>query len=266
VSGQERRVDPPPRPPLPIGTYAAAIRTDAASLASAATAAGLDASVPTCPAWKVRDLLRHLGGVQRWATQIVAVPHTEPWNVGLRQVVGEWPPDDELVDWFGEGAETLAETIATADPDLRCYTFLTATSPLSMWARRQAHETAIHRVDGEAATGASATPFDPPFAADGIDELLACFITRRSTKLTADPSRTLRVTATDAAGDWDVVIGPRGVTTLPGASGAADATVRGEASDLYQALWNRPVTAPLDVTGDPALLARFLDRVHIRWS
>jgi uncharacterized protein (TIGR03083 family) len=259
-------VDIPLRPPLPIATYAAAIRTDAARLASAATAAGVDAPVPTCPEWQVRDLLRHLGGVHRWATSIVATPRTEPWSADLPEVVGAWPPDGELAPWLLDGAEALSTALETADPALQCWTFLKATSPLAMWARRQAHETAIHRVDAETATGASGTPFEPTFAADGVDELLVCFVTRRKAGLTADPPRTLRVCATDADGDWDAVVGPDRVVTLPGGSGPADATVRGEASDLYQALWNRPITVPLDVAGDPAVLDLFLDRVHVRWS
>jgi uncharacterized protein (TIGR03083 family) len=254
------------RRPLPIATYAAAIRTDASRLAGAAGIAGPDATVPTCPEWQVRDLVRHLGGVHRWATGIVATPRVEPWDVDLPEVVGTWPADGDLVAWFLDGAEALATALETADPALRCWTFLQATSPLAMWARRQAHETAIHRVDGESATGASATPFEPAFAADGVDELLTCFITRRPSRLTADPPRTLRVLATDADGEWDVVVGPDGVTTRPVGGGPVDATVRGEASDLDQALWNRPVTAPLDVTGDPAVLALFLDKVQVRWS
>lgn len=135
-----------------------------------------------------------------------------------------------------------------------------------MWARRQAHETAIHRVDGESALGASGTPFEPSFGADGIDELLVCFVPRRKTGLTSLEPQVLRVTAVDADGDWDVVVGPERVTTQPGGTDRADATVRGEASDLYQALWNRPVSAPLDITGDPELLALFLDRVHVTWT
>jgi uncharacterized protein (TIGR03083 family) len=258
--------DPPLRPPLPIASYAAAIRTDAATLATAAAKAGPDAPVPTCPDWAVRDLVRHLGGVHRWATSIVASPRTEPWDVDLPEVVDTWPDDDTLTTWLLDGAEALAGVLETADPALQCWTFLRATSPLAMWARRQAHETAIHRVDGESALGASGTPFEPAFAADGVDELLVCFVPRRKTKLTAPQRRVLRVTAVDADGDWDVVIDDAGVTTLPGGTDRADATVRGEASDLYQALWNRPVSAPLDVSGDPALLARFLDRVHITWT
>ena len=259
-------MDTPLRTPLPIASYAAAIRTDAATLASAAATAGPDAPVPTCPEWVVRDLVRHLGGVQRWATSIVATPRTEPWNVDLPEVVGTWPDDDALTTWLQDGADALARALETADPGLQCWTFLKATSPLAMWARRQAHETAIHRVDGESSRGASGTPFEPSFGADGVDELLVCFITRRKTKLRSPDPKVLRVTAVDADGDWDVVVGDAGVITGPGGTERADATVRGEASDLYQALWNRPVSAPLDVTGDPAVLALFLDKVHITWS
>lgn len=32
-----------------------------------------------------------------------------------------------------------------------CWTFLDAPSPLAFWARRQAHETAIHRADAQLA-------------------------------------------------------------------------------------------------------------------
>ena len=38
-----------------------------AALGEAAAAAGLEAKVPTCPAWDVTDLLLHQGMVHRWA-------------------------------------------------------------------------------------------------------------------------------------------------------------------------------------------------------
>src|SRR5690606_174282 len=38
----------------------------------AAEHADLDAQVPTCADWRLRDLLRHVGGVHRWATAHVA--------------------------------------------------------------------------------------------------------------------------------------------------------------------------------------------------
>jgi hypothetical protein len=46
-----------------------------------------------------------------------------------------------------------------------------------MWARRQAHETAIHRFDAESATS-SVSGFDPTFASDGIGEILTAMAPR----------------------------------------------------------------------------------------
>ena len=45
----------------------------------------------------------------------------------------------------------LIEALDSASPDLEAWTFLPAPSPLAMLARRQAHETAIHRYDAESA-------------------------------------------------------------------------------------------------------------------
>jgi uncharacterized protein (TIGR03083 family) len=256
-------------------------------MAAAARAAGPDAAVPTCPEWVVRDLVRHQGGVHRWATSIVGSPRTEPWDVDLPDVVGDWPPDDQLVEWFADGVSDLVSTFRAADPGLDCWTFLAAPSPLAMWSRRQAHETSIHRVDAELAAGWPVTAFPVPFAADGIDELLAAFITRPHGRLQSDPPATLRVRCTDTPAEWLVRIGPDGVTTEASArrrdsdsgsgngvgsrsdgdaSPAADCTIAGPAGDLYLALWNRKQSAGLAVEGDRSILDLFLDRVHIRWS
>ena len=56
-------------------------------------------------------------------------------------------------------------------PDLDCWAFLPAPSPLAFWSRRQAHETAIHRADVESALRVRPV-YPKEFAADGIDELL----------------------------------------------------------------------------------------------
>ena len=69
--------------------------------------------------------------------------------------MGSWPPDAELAAGSRQGCAALADALAAAPADLECWTFLRAPSPLAMWARRQAHETAIHRVDAELAAGAA---------------------------------------------------------------------------------------------------------------
>ena len=191
-------------------------------LASAAGAAGLDAPVPTCPGWVVRDLLRHIGGVHRWAATYVREARTTPLELDsdLERLVDGWPADDALVAWFRSGHAALVDALRSAPPDLECWTFLAAPSPLAMWARRQAHETAVHRVDAEAAAGGidRRTPLPPEFAADGIDELLTCFVTRPKTGLRLDPPRELAVLAEDddLRAGWLLTIAPRG--SPPGGS------------------------------------------------
>jgi uncharacterized protein (TIGR03083 family) len=249
---------------MQVSDYVAALRGDGPRLVEASAAAGLDTKVPSCPDWVVRDLVRHQGGVHRWATGIVTGPRSEPWNADLDEIVGAWPSDDDLLDWFQEGHAALVTGLCEADPDLVCWTFLAAPSPLAMWARRQAHETAMHRIDAELAAG-DITPLSPDFAADGIDELLSCFITRRRSTLRADPPRTLRVRCTDIPGDWLVQISNDPVQSGPGRAGA-DCEVTGPASDVHLALWNRQDPSDLTVDGDSTVLDLFLDRVHVRWS
>jgi uncharacterized protein (TIGR03083 family) len=278
-----------------VSAHINALRREGRLMAAAAAAADLDTTVPTCPDWAVRDLLRHQGGVHRWATGIVAGPRTSPWRVDLDEVVGEWPADGQLVDWFRQGHAELITALSQADPGLDCWTFLAAPSPLAMWARRQAHETAVHRADAELAAGRAVSPFPAPFAADGIGELLACFITRPGGELRADPPVSLRVRCTDAPGDWRVRIGPDGAQTTPGAQtvartqatpgtraapsaqaapamrgapGAddADCTVSGRAAEVYLALWNRQPAGALTVDGDGQVLDLFRTAVQVRWS
>ncbi len=257
---------------MEIATHIEALRHEGELMAAATAVADADAAVPTCPDWCVRDLVRHTGGVHRWATGYVADARTEVWSVDLDVVVGSWPEDSALASWLRDGCTTLATALETAPPDLDCWTFLPAPSPLAMWARRQAHETAIHRVDAELAAGLARSPFTTDFAADGADELLTCFVPRRSTSLGAESPTTMGVACTDAGASWTLRIDGDGVTTTAGHEGErssgreAACTVRGAAADLYLALWNRPGADALSIEGDRAVLDLFGESVQVRWT
>jgi len=254
-------------PLVEVAEHLAVLRSEGARLAAAVTAAGPDAAVPSCPGWTVRDLVRHLGGVHRWATRIVADRRRQPWNPDLAEVAGPWPDDTALVGWLAEGHAALIDTLAAAGPDLDCWTFLRAPTPLAMWSRRQAHETVIHRVDAELAAQvptARREDLPAPVAADGIDELLSCFITRRTGQLRADRPTTLLVACTDAPGEWLVTISDQPVRTGPPGP-APDSTLRGPATQLYLALWNRRSTDGLVADGAPWVRDLFSDRVRVRW-
>jgi uncharacterized protein (TIGR03083 family) len=174
-----------------------------------------------------------------------------------------------LEPWLREGSTGLVAALEAAPADLECWTFLPAPSPRAMWARRQAHETAVHRVDAEQAAGRAPeqlSPLRPAFAADGVDELLRCFVPRRRTGLQADPPTSLLVRCTDEEAGWLLQIDGEGVTTSSALDADATCTVRGRAADLYLVLWNRRGPEALAVEGDAGVLGLFLDRVHIRWS
>src|SRR3954452_1092600 len=188
--------------------HIAAIAAHAEQLGATATATGLDVPVPTCPGWAVRDVVGHLGGVHRWAASHVEEARTEPpERDGLEQP----PGDGELLDWFRAGHTHLVKTLEAADDTLECWTFLPAPFPRAFWARRQAHETAIHATDVASAAG-NLPEFDTAFAVDGIDELLLGMFARRGGKLLADPALTLAVRTTDAkpTDAWTMRIGPQG--------------------------------------------------------
>ncbi len=253
---------------MDVPTHIAAVRDEGALMAAAVAEAGPDRAVVTCPEWTVRDLARHTGGVHRWATGFVR-GRTSPLNAGLDEVVGTWPEDAELAAWLAQGCADLVAALEAAPDDLQCWTFLPAPSPLAMWARRQAHETAIHRVDAELAAGLPLSAWAPAFAADGIDELLSLFVPRRSTALHADPPVTLMVRCADIDASWLLRLDEHGVATSPvtGSDGnTADCTVTGEAGDLYRALWNRAGSEDLTVADERAVLGQFSEGVRIRWS
>lgn len=249
---------------MEIAEHIEALRREGEMLSVAAARAAMDAAVPACPEWCVRDLVRHTGGVHRWAAWNVSHPSPDPVGDEVEaRLMGSWPADDGgLLDWFREGHAALVETLATAAPDVVCWSFLPAPSPLAFWARRQAHETAIHRADAESATG-PITPVAPSFGADGLDELLR-FATRRRS-LPVDGERSLALHATDGGGDWLVRLGPGGIAATR-ESGSADCSVRGTASDLYLLLWNRRERDGLQVDGDPAPLELWRETVRIRWT
>lgn len=244
--------------------WIAAIESAASRLADAAARAGLDAPVPTCPGWNVRDLVQHQGGVHRWATSIVGTPRTEGWDADLIDVVGAWPDDEDLIGWLVGGATELAATLRAAPADLRCFTFLAADTPVAMWARRQAHETTIHRIDAEGAAG-TATPVPASLASDGVDELLTCFITRRPTPSPTGEIVTMAFHAVDTADHWHLTIGGGPIDTRR-ADQPADVRIAGTAGALYRFVWNRASPEHVDIVGDASLVDWWRHRIRIRWS
>ena len=249
---------------MEISEFVAVLDRDGKALAAAAEKAGTDAEVPTCPGWRVGDLLHHLGGVHRWAASFPATGRMEPYGDGEQALFFDTVPDDAVVDWYRAGHAAAVQAFATGDPARPCWSFLPASSPLAFWARRQAHETAIHRTDVEAAVG-TRPGWDPAFAADGVDELLCGFYGRKGPRLYADPPASLAVVATDVDAAWVMKLWPDRRSVVHGRE-PADLTVSGPANALYLSLWNRTGDEGLDLQGDRRPLDIWRQRAKVRWA
>ncbi|MFJ8857765.1 maleylpyruvate isomerase family mycothiol-dependent enzyme [Streptomyces sp. NPDC102451] len=242
-----------------------ALAAEGRALARAAREAGTEAPVPTCPGWRVRDLLEHTCMVHRWATAFVVEGRR------THHPAGEEPGLDgeALLDRFTEGHSLLVEALRAAPAGLECWTVFPAPSSVAFWARRQAHETRIHRVDAESARSGPTTPVAPQHAVDGIDELLAGFHARAKSRVRTDSPRTLRVRAVDTDTVWTVRLSDAPPLTVRGPDALdtpADCTVSGTAEELYLALWNRLPLASVAVSGDPGVAGLWVRNSAVVWS
>ncbi len=261
--------------------HVAALRTEGEWFAAALRGADLTAVVPHCPEWTLGELARHTGRVHRWAACYPRERLARPMDADEQeQAWGPMPDDGALVDWFVEGHAGLVDALRAAPPDVACWSFLPAPSPLAFWARRQAHETAVHRVDTQStfrrgiAVGRESS-IDARFAVDGIDELLLGFYSRTGNRLRLDEPKTLAVESTDEPAYWLVQVGPDGARARRGdvPSLDVDVTVAGPAASLYLGLWNR---GPLGdrvsdndsvvFTGDTALVEWWRAKARVTWS
>jgi uncharacterized protein (TIGR03083 family) len=250
-----------------VAGYIEALREQGDLLADAAGRAGLDAAVPACPGWSVADLLRHTSYVHRWAAGIVAQGLTSPPDEpSEEEILRRGPEADALVRWFREGHAALVRTLEEAAPDLDCWAFLSAPSPLAFWARRQAHETAIHRADAESATGAT-SEYPADFAADGIDELIMGFGQRRKYRPATSGEGSMQVLATDTGDAWHLDVDQGRIQAHRG-PGPGECTVSGPASGIYLFLWNRSgdTQAKLAIAGDRDFLTAGQGSVRVRWG
>ena len=211
------------------------------AFAGSATAAGLEAAVPTTPDWDVRRLVVHQGMVHRWATG-----HLLGHQVDADAIEAEGQAADDPVAWLRAGAERLRTAIEEAPDELEALVFLAdAPTPKRFWGRRQCHETTIHAVDALSAVlgrypRADDTWIDREVALDGIDELLTGFLPRPHSRVRAEEPMTIAVIPEDADERWLIAISSQPPVTARGLGDEdADVLLRGSAVALYLTLWNR---------------------------
>jgi uncharacterized protein (TIGR03083 family) len=236
--------------------YFPIITTQASALAAAARASDLTGQVPSCPDWDVAKLVRHTGTAHRWSSGVVRTREPlSPKSIDL-----EIPEDPSgLPDWLEQSAAALVATLADADPDAACWTW-TTDHHVRFWSRRMAHETAVHRWDGEGAVGAP-EPFDAALAVDGIDEHLENLPSIIDPEHTTGSGESLHLHCTDRDGEWLLRLGPRGLEVRR-EHAKGDVALKGSASDLFLVVLGRVSPMEVDRFGDPAALDRWQQVLH----
>jgi uncharacterized protein (TIGR03083 family) len=232
--------------------YTAAIVRKSEAFAAAADG-NLGAAVPSCPGWRVSDLVWHLSEAHDFWRTIV---EDRLDDSKLVPPYVERPDDNELVPWFRAGVTRLHDVLAGTDPATPCWTW-SSRNDVAFVARRMAHETIIHGWDAGLAAG-EPPAIDTDLAVDGIDEFCEHWL--------GDPGAarepmdgTVHLHTVDADGEW--LVEPDGAALIVRREhGKGSAAVRGTASDLLLLLWRRkrPVDAGFEVFGDESVLARFL--------
>lgn len=257
---------------MDVSNYIGYVASEGELFASAVEQGELSVEIAPCPGWDMRELVRHLGMIHLWAAANVAFPEPDWLAVhDLPDLVRYWPelaagyPEDaDPVDWYRDTLANLVDVLKSAPADLECFSFLPASSPLAMWARRQASEIAIHRFDAELARDIT-SHFDPQFATDMLDELLCGFAARYRVDNPGCPTEVIHVHAEDTDEHWYLSIGAEQTETSRH-GGHADLTLTSTAADLYLLLWNRAPDTSVAMSGNTDLMDLWHSNFRVRWG
>lgn len=230
----------------------------------------LGATVPSLPDWTVERVVRHLARIHLWvAATFSADPTGPPADVATLRPVPKGP------DCLPAYRDALDELLAEFDhltPSTPAASFIGEAVDIAWWARRQAQEVSVHRIDAQDAVHAAGGPAPDPLAADGaadgIDEWARLFLgvrfQQRGATIPADlVGRTVHIHGTDDpapsdGAEWLLSFSADRIS-IEATHAKGDVALRGSSHDLLLALWNRRPLSTLDVVGDASVAERLLD-------
>ena len=222
-------------------TYVERLRADGGRLVEAASGR-LSAGVSSCPGWTVRDLVRHVAEVYEHKIACTALGQaSDPWPP-------EWPANRDPIEWFVDAHERLLEMFGRSEPSTPSATWWPPDQTVGFWARRMAHETAVHRIDAELAAGTT-TPIDADLATDGVDEILGVMLAGDWSDDPDEAATGQRVAIATGGRTWLVGLERQAVTVAEG-DGMHEATLEGDPSDVVLWLWGRAPDEWVTRSGD----------------
>ncbi len=213
---------------------------EASAFEDALRAGPTDATVPSCPAWRVEDLAVHVGHFMGFWAHVLCEGSGRP-----KPELPAAPPLDALPAWIQQQREALLTELAATPPDTAVWTWNPDETTASFVARRVANELAVHRVDMELARGAAA-PIERKLAADGIDELGMIMV--HAPGVTTGNGETIHLHATDGDGEWLLTLAGTGFEMRHEHS-KGDVALRGTVSDLELTLYGRTTNGPIEQLG-----------------
>jgi uncharacterized protein (TIGR03083 family) len=220
---------------------------------------GLQAPVPSCPGWTVRDVVEHTAEV--FLHKVASMRE--------KAFPDPWPPergDQPTIPYYRDALDQLLGELTSRDEYELADTWWWDERTVGFWGRRMAHETAIHRVDVELAHD-DVTPIDDELALDGVDEALRRFLAGdwSDDEIPDQPGTVLQLRS--GATTWRVVMEPKAVVAqvqldrwgeLP-----SDATISGDPPPMYLWLWGRGPRDPLTIDGDMAAADQLRNRMSV---
>ncbi|TYB65376.1 maleylpyruvate isomerase family mycothiol-dependent enzyme [Nonomuraea sp. PA05] len=241
-------------PVLDFARLVEGLREQTEEFAEAVAGGDPEAVVPTCPEWRLRTLVSHVGQANRWGAELVRGGVPVPYPAAGADPVGP----DEWGAWLRAGARELAEAVREVGPDAEVWSFV-GPVPAVFWLRRMLCETVIHRYDAALTTGAGYEVADD-LAADVITEGAELMSHPRvetfkpELALMRGAGQRLAFRARGMAG-WVIHRLPEGLRWERG-DGPGEVVVSGTVTEIMLVLSRR--TPPSGVSGDRALLEHWL--------
>ncbi|MEV0612470.1 maleylpyruvate isomerase family mycothiol-dependent enzyme [Nonomuraea sp. NPDC050404] len=233
-----------------------ALREQTAGFSRAVAGGDPEAKVPTCPEWRLSELVGHIGQAHRWAAGLVRLKGAPLPVPDPREAVPGEPGAWE--EWLRAGAEELIAAVGEAEEGSQVWSVVGPMPPV-FWLRRMFCDTAVHHYDAAATTGA-AYEISGDLAAEVLTEGMqivatpeaAAFLPRLA-ELRGGGER-LGVRPDGMAG-WLVTRTPEGPRWERGRSDG-DVVVSGPVDECMLVFARR--IPPRDVSGDRALLDHWL--------